>query len=239
MSISESEQYDLLDRLAEEFADRFRRERPTLEEYTDRYPELAEEIRELFPAMVKVEQADDLRQGDHEKATRDSWAANPPRARSATTGSSATIGRGGMGVVYEAEQISLGRRVALKILPRQGSSDRMVLERFRREAAPRQGCTTPTSCRSSRSARTATSAFTPCSSSRVRAWTWSSPSCGSFATGPDPEADQGGLPGPLAPVPRRALRPGCRWPATRRRGRGQRGVAVDFDRSVRARRPGS
>ena len=40
---SESEQYNLLDQLAEEFAERFRRgERPALKEYTERYPELAE-----------------------------------------------------------------------------------------------------------------------------------------------------------------------------------------------------
>jgi serine/threonine protein kinase/WD40 repeat protein/tetratricopeptide (TPR) repeat protein len=44
------------------------------------------------------------------------------------------VGRGGMGVVYEAEQVSLNRRVALKVLPFAATMDPRQLERFRHEA---------------------------------------------------------------------------------------------------------
>src|SRR5690349_11234597 len=44
------------------------------------------------------------------------------------------IGRGGMGIVYEAEQISLGRRVALKVLPFAATLDPRQLQRFKNEA---------------------------------------------------------------------------------------------------------
>jgi eukaryotic-like serine/threonine-protein kinase len=103
MSISESEQYDLLDQLAEEFAARFRRgERPSLKEYTDCYPGLADEIRELFPALVKVERVEGLRQ--REEDTQNPPAANPPLSNVGDYRIVGEIGRGGMGVVYEAEQ---------------------------------------------------------------------------------------------------------------------------------------
>jgi WD40 repeat protein/serine/threonine protein kinase len=44
------------------------------------------------------------------------------------------VGRGGMGVVYEAEQVSLGRRVALKVLPFASTLDARQLQRFKNEA---------------------------------------------------------------------------------------------------------
>src|SRR5205085_12517278 len=44
------------------------------------------------------------------------------------------IGRGGMGVVYEAVQMSLGRRVALKVLPFAAALDAKQLQRFQNEA---------------------------------------------------------------------------------------------------------
>jgi len=44
------------------------------------------------------------------------------------------LGRGGMGIVYEAEQISLCRRVALKVLPFASTLDPKQLQRFKNEA---------------------------------------------------------------------------------------------------------
>src|SRR6202007_2875818 len=49
------------------------------------------------------------------------------------------VGRGGMGIVYEAEQMSLGRRVALKVLPFAATMDPRQLQRFHNEARAAAG----------------------------------------------------------------------------------------------------
>jgi hypothetical protein len=63
MPSDSSERFVLLNHLAEEFAARYPgRERPSLQEYIDPHPELADDIREFFPAMVEMEQVKDDRE---------------------------------------------------------------------------------------------------------------------------------------------------------------------------------
>jgi serine/threonine protein kinase/WD40 repeat protein len=116
-----------VERLAEEFLARYRQgERPSATEYAEKHPELAAEIREVFPALLLMEGL-----GPAEAAAPP--AAEPPR-RLGDFRVLREVGRGGMGTVYEAVQESLGRHVALKVLPAHGAADPTRLERFRREA---------------------------------------------------------------------------------------------------------
>src|SRR3954464_2213061 len=103
MSLSESTSAGLLD-LAEEFLERYRRgERPGLREYADRHPELAAEIREVFPAMAMMENIaiqDDSLIGE---ATEAQGSKTPVPRVLEQLGDFRIIrevGHGGMGVVY-------------------------------------------------------------------------------------------------------------------------------------------
>jgi serine/threonine protein kinase/WD40 repeat protein len=93
--------------IADEFADGCARgDSPSVEDYCSRYPEHAAQIRNLFPMIVQMHAAaGDAAESD--EFTREFGDFQLVRE----------IGRGGMGVVYEAQQKSLGRRVAIKLLP--------------------------------------------------------------------------------------------------------------------------
>ena len=122
----------LLNQLADEFAARYRHgERPSLQEYCDRHPELADDIREYFPAMAELEQVKDY---SLHVPLPPAGGPLPTLERLGDFRIIREIGRGGMGVVYEAEQVSLGRHVAVKVMPRQMLADPQTKWRFQREA---------------------------------------------------------------------------------------------------------
>ena len=134
MSDSESRS-GLVMELAEEFIDRYRKgERPPLGEYVNRHPELAAEIKEVFPAMAMMEKIA-LADESLDEAHRGDRADAPATIRQlGDFRIIREVGHGGMGIVYEAEQVSLGRHVALKVLPFKALADAKHRRRFEREA---------------------------------------------------------------------------------------------------------
>ncbi len=124
-----SDTADLVGQVADEFLKAVEAgEQPEVEEYAARYPEVAAILRDVLPALTLMNPAHCLGEsnGHAIEDLADKTLGDFRLIRE--------IGRGGMGVVYEAEQISLGRKVALKILPFAAMLDARQLARFRNEA---------------------------------------------------------------------------------------------------------
>jgi eukaryotic-like serine/threonine-protein kinase len=128
-------EYDPIDDLADDFLERYRRgERPSLSEYTDRHPELAERIHAVFPALIVMET---VGAGGSKRTVLDVeplGSGVPMAQRLGDFVLLRRVGAGGMGIVYEAEHESLKSRVALKVMHPRFRADRGYLRRFQTEA---------------------------------------------------------------------------------------------------------
>jgi serine/threonine protein kinase/tetratricopeptide (TPR) repeat protein len=103
---------------------------PQVEEYARRYPNAADVLRQVLPVLSMVGASGDV-------WTRVDGTDDSGLHTGRTLGDFKIIreiGRGGMGVVYEAQELSLGRRVALKLLPFVAILDSHQLKRFKMEA---------------------------------------------------------------------------------------------------------
>jgi serine/threonine protein kinase/Tfp pilus assembly protein PilF len=114
----------LVSQVVDEFMARVEKgERPDIADYAARHPAIANLLRQVLPALELVR-----------------FSAPGTEAAAPLTGCLGDysivreVGRGSMGVVYEAEQISLSRRVALKVLPFAAALDAQRLQRFKTEA---------------------------------------------------------------------------------------------------------
>ena len=133
-----SDTRDPVEMLAEEFLERHRQgEHPSINEYAEAHPEWSDRIRSLFPTLMMIEGLKSETHAPSGSASTKAETAMPSRLGDFRI--QREIGRGGMGVVYLAEQHSLGRLVALKVLAPELMASPRTVERFRREAQAAAG----------------------------------------------------------------------------------------------------
>ena len=116
---------DLVAQVVDEYLERLKGgDAPTLAEFVERYPEIGHVLKTLIPALNATQQCDNSADGSF---------AHGRYKQIGDFRILRQIGRGGMGVVYEAEQVSMQRRVALKVLPLAGLVDELKIHRFQNE----------------------------------------------------------------------------------------------------------
>src|SRR5262245_60032777 len=122
---------DIMDRIS---ARLHQGERIELDALLAEYPEHVERLRQLWPTLKLLANAS---QSNGKPADWSNSESGIDELCAQPLGDFRLIrevGRGGMGIVYEAEQLSLGRRVALKVLPFAATMNSKQLQRFRNEA---------------------------------------------------------------------------------------------------------
>lgn len=121
-------------KLAEDFVKRYRKgDRIEVDQYVKQYPELANEVASYIEALMFIEKLNDKQSSSKYKIQ----SAVPKQFGEYRI--LGEIGRGGMGVVYDALQSSLNRHVAIKVLASPSTSVPSMKERFLREARTAAG----------------------------------------------------------------------------------------------------
>ncbi len=106
--------------------------RPSPEEWIARHPEMEDTLRAYLRELDQLHQAGLPK--SFPSSENPAARVNGDRGRLGDYQIIREVGRGGMGVVYEAQQLSLDRRVALKVLPFAATLDSRQLKRFKNEA---------------------------------------------------------------------------------------------------------
>lgn len=123
--------------LADEITERLQRgEEVDLDAYDARHPEWTATVRSLMPVLREMAELGRVLAAEADGPAQSGTGPGPaggPRVLGDFR-VLREVGRGGMGLVYEAEQLSLGRRVALKVLPLAAAMDPRALQRFQLEA---------------------------------------------------------------------------------------------------------
>lgn len=124
---------EILEKIVDHFTSRLRAgEHPAIAEYQEQHPKYKDEIEDLLASVAMIEQL------------KSDPINSPSKSRSLDEVSGldrigpykikGEIGRGGMGVVFEAVHESLGKRVAIKVMPTPLINSKNFVQRFKREA---------------------------------------------------------------------------------------------------------
>ena len=124
-----------LEVLADEFSTALREgSNPSIAEFAERVPEMREQAVALLQSIVMFEQVSQQEDSRHRLDRSNSRFKQRHLDVLGDFKIIREIGRGGMGIIYEAEQLSLKRRVALKVLGPNVADSQKQLDRFRRES---------------------------------------------------------------------------------------------------------
>ena len=124
---------ETLEQIVDHFTNRLRAgEHPAIADYQKRHPQFKDEIEDLLASVTMIEQLKSNSTNSSSKSrSLDEVSGLEQIGQYKINGE---IGRGGMGVVFEAVHESLGKRVAIKVMPTPLVNSKNFVERFKREA---------------------------------------------------------------------------------------------------------